>query len=92
MTTNANLHLGDSPIFDDPIRYRQLVGALQYVTLSRPDITFAVNKVCQFMHSPTNNHWSAVVKRILRYLQGTSSLGLRLQCTSNTTLMLLFIV
>lgn len=55
-TTTANLFLGDSPLFFNLIRYRQMVGALQYVTLSRPDITFAVNKVCQFMHSPTKNH------------------------------------
>lgn len=53
ITTTANLALGDSPPFHDPVQYRQLVGALQYVTLSRPDITYAVNKVCQFMHSPT---------------------------------------
>ena len=84
MPTSANLTLGDSPTFDNPVRYRQLVGALQYVTLSRPDITFAVNKVCQFMHSPTENHW-AVVKRILRYLQGTSSYGLRLKQQSDLT-------
>ncbi|GJZ73000.1 putative RNA-directed DNA polymerase [Tanacetum coccineum] len=48
----------------------RVVGSLQYVTLSRPDIVFAVNKVCQFMHAPTENHWSAV-KRILHYLHGT---------------------
>ncbi|GKG15781.1 uncharacterized mitochondrial protein-like protein, partial [Tanacetum coccineum] len=42
---------------------------LQYVTLSRPDTVFAVNKVCQYMHAPTENHWSAV-KWILRYLHG----------------------
>ncbi|KAL9993337.1 putative RNA-directed DNA polymerase [Helianthus debilis subsp. tardiflorus] len=74
-TTTAPLSLGDSSPFDDPARYRQMVGALQYVTLSRPDITFAVNKVCQFMHAPTENHWSAV-KRILRYLHGTADQGL----------------
>nr|GEY52277.1 hypothetical protein [Tanacetum cinerariifolium] len=68
ITTTTNLHLGDSPLFDDPITYHQLVGALEYVTLSRPDITYAVNKVCQFTHSPTTNHWSAF-KRILCYLQ-----------------------
>ena len=68
-STKAPLTLGDSPSFDNPVRYRQVVGALQYLTLTRPDIAFAVNKVCQFMHSPTENHWTAV-KRILRYLRG----------------------
>lgn len=59
----------------DPASYRQVVGALQYLTLTRPDIAFAVNKVCQFMHSPTDVHWSAV-KRILRYLKNTVHHGL----------------
>ncbi|KAD6454826.1 hypothetical protein E3N88_09532 [Mikania micrantha] len=76
-TTTTTLCLGDSPLFSDPVKYRQIVGALQYVTLTRPDITYAVNKVCQFMHSPTENHWSAV-KRILRYLLGSSGDGLRI--------------
>lgn len=61
---------------EDCTRHRSMVGALQYLTLTRPDISFAVNKVCQFLHSPTTVHWSAV-KRILRYVQGTLSLGLR---------------
>ncbi|GKE26045.1 putative RNA-directed DNA polymerase [Tanacetum coccineum] len=83
--TTTNLHLGDSPLFDDPVKYRQLVGALEYVTLSRPDIIYAVNKVCQFMHSLTTNHWSAV-KRILRYLQGTSDYGLFIKHNSRFVL------
>jgi histone deacetylase 1/2 len=62
----------------DATRYRSIVGALQYLTLTRPDISFAVNKVCQFFHSPTVVHWSAV-KRILRYVQGTVSIGLRIR-------------
>ncbi|KAD4585188.1 hypothetical protein E3N88_22789 [Mikania micrantha] len=49
------------------------------------DIAFAVNKVCQFLHSPTENHWSAV-KRILRYLQGTANHGLLLQRSASFTL------
>lgn len=60
---------------DDSTKYSSLVGALQYLTLTRPDICFAVNKVCQYLHAPTTVHWSAV-KRILRYVRGTMNLGL----------------
>lgn len=85
ITTTNNLSIGSSPLFNDPVKYHQLVGALQYVTLSRPDINFVVNKVFQFIHSPTENHWS-VVKRILRYLQGTSDHGLLIQHDSGSIL------
>jgi histone deacetylase 1/2 len=61
----------------DSTEYRSIVGALQYWTLTRPDISFVVNKVCQFLHKPTTVHWSAV-KRILRYLQYTLGIGLRI--------------
>jgi len=62
--------------FSNPIRFRQIMGALQYLTFTRrPDICFAVNRVCQFMHAPTDSHWAAV-KRILRYLKGTTSRSL----------------
>ena len=42
--------------FSDPTRFRQIVGALQYLTFTRPDICFVVNIVCQFMHAPTDSH------------------------------------
>lgn len=45
MTSNANLALGDISKFDNMVKYRQLVGSLQYITLSRMNNTFAVNKV-----------------------------------------------
>ena len=54
--------------------HRSTIGALKYVTLTRPNISFAVNKVCQFMHQPTDVHWVAV-KRILRYLKQTIDHG-----------------
>ncbi|CAL2227060.1 unnamed protein product [Prunus armeniaca] len=67
-------YLHGSPLLD-PTEYRSLVGALQYLTITRPDISFAVNQVCQFMHQPTDIHWKAV-KLILRYVLGTSHDGL----------------
>jgi histone deacetylase 1/2 len=66
----------------DPHLYRSVVGALQYATITRPDITYAVNKASQFMHSPTDEHWNGV-KRILRYLKGTLHFGLHISSTSS---------
>ncbi|CAL8994451.1 unnamed protein product [Prunus brigantina] len=65
----------EGTLLSDPTLYRSLVGALQYLTFTRPDIAFAVNTVCQFMNAPTDTHF-ALVKRILRYLQGTLQYGI----------------
>jgi histone deacetylase 1/2 len=51
--------------------------------LTRPDIAFAVNKVCQFLHAPTTVHWS-VVKRILRYIRGTLTFGHHIKRSQST--------
>lgn len=61
----------------DPSEYRTVVGSLQYLCLTRLDIAYAVNKLSQFMHRPTTVHWDAV-KRLLRYLSGTTDHGLAL--------------
>jgi histone deacetylase 1/2 len=45
---------------EDSTKYKSLVGALQYLTLTQPYISHAVNKVCQYLHAPTTTHWSAV--------------------------------
>ena len=77
MFSHCKLNKHGSDTMQDPTLYRSTVGALQYVTLTRPEIAFSVNKACQFMASPLDSHWS-VVKRILRYLSGTSTYGLLL--------------
>ncbi|KAK9049437.1 hypothetical protein SSX86_031595 [Deinandra increscens subsp. villosa] len=61
--------------FHDPTLYRSIVGALQYLTITRPDLSFAVNQVSQYLQSPTVNHYQEV-KRILRYVKGTPHYGL----------------
>jgi histone deacetylase 1/2 len=63
-----SLHEGTDLGPKDATNYRSVVGAPQYLILTRPDISFAVNKVCQFLHAPTMVHWAAV-KPILRYLK-----------------------
>jgi hypothetical protein len=65
----------------DPTHYRSIVGALQYLTSTRPDIAYAVQQVCLYMHDPREPHIGAM-KRILRYLQGTLDLGLHLHRTT----------
>ncbi|KAG7546558.1 Retrotransposon gag domain [Arabidopsis suecica] len=59
----------------DPSAYRKLVGKLMYLQLTRPDIAFAVNTLCQFSHDPRDIHLTAVHK-VLRYLKGTAGQGL----------------
>lgn len=74
LTTTAQLSSLGLP-FSDPTLYRSLVGALQYLTITRPDLSYSVNQVSQFLHVPTEDHFQAV-KRILRYVKGTISYGL----------------
>ncbi|KAF7834709.1 retrovirus-related Pol polyprotein from transposon TNT 1-94 [Senna tora] len=68
MVSNSRLSKDGDNLMSDPTLYRSTVGALQYVTITRPDLSFAINKVCQFMSNPLDEHWAAV-KRILRYLK-----------------------
>ena len=56
--------------------YRSLIGNLLYLTATRPDIMFAANLLSRFMHSPSHFHYAAA-KRVLRYIQGTTSYGKR---------------
>ncbi|KAK9049545.1 hypothetical protein SSX86_031486 [Deinandra increscens subsp. villosa] len=74
-----------TPLADGGTEYRQLAGALQYLTFTRPDISYAVQQICVHMHSPTTDHMNAL-KRILRYVQGTISHGLTITPSVSTSL------
>jgi len=76
---------GDCLSPENATRYRSGVGALQYLSLTRPDISFSINRVCQYMSSLTTVHWVAV-KRILRYLCSTIDFGL--QFTKSSSMLL----
>ena len=70
-------------LLEDPSYFRRLVGALEYLTLTRLDLSYSVNSASQFMHAPTVMHLK-MVQRILRYVKGI--IDIVLHFTSNTTL------
>ena len=63
--------------FPDATLYRSITGALQYLTLTRPEISFAVQQACLYMHDPRVPHYNHV-ERVLRYLKGTLDHGLHI--------------
>lgn len=65
--------------------YQHVIGKLIYLTITRPDITFAIHILCQFMQNPTCVHMQ-VAKRVLRYLLGTVSEGVFLAFQSGAML------
>jgi hypothetical protein len=77
-TTKLSAQTGDLLAPNDATKYRNLVGALQYLTLTRADISYLVNKVCQYLHAPTTDHLMTV-KHILRFLQQTLGMGLHIR-------------
>jgi histone deacetylase 1/2 len=70
---------------DDATKYRSLVGGLQYLTITRPNLSYDINRFCQFLHAPEDSHMT-VVKRILRYLRLTAQFGIRLWSDPSTVL------
>lgn len=75
MDPNVKLLPKQGDPYPIPGRYRRLVEKLNYLTMTRLDISFQVNIVSQFLNSPCDSHWHAVV-RILRYIKGSPGKGL----------------
>ncbi|XP_040374084.1 secreted RxLR effector protein 161-like [Rosa chinensis] len=59
----------------DSTMFKQVVGSLMYLTATRPDLMYGVSLISRFMSCPTMSHWLAA-KRILRYVRGTTELGI----------------
>ena len=75
MSTTINLDPDEKGKPVDITNYRAMIGSLLYLTASRPDIMFAVCLCARFQSNPKESHLKAV-KRILRYIKGTTNLGL----------------
>ena len=85
MDPNLKLMADQSEVYPDSKRYRRLVGKLINLTITRPDIFFAVGVVSQFMQNPHVDHWNAVM-RILRYVKRAPGKGLLYDDKGNTQL------
>ncbi|XP_071688565.1 uncharacterized mitochondrial protein AtMg00810-like [Rutidosis leptorrhynchoides] len=83
--TNGKLSLSTGPAYKNPTEYHSLAGALQYLTFTRPDISYAVQQICLYMHDPKEVNMQAL-RRILRYLKGTLTHGLHLTPSSLSSL------
>jgi hypothetical protein len=81
-TEKLSVHDGTPLGPEDVKNYRSVIGALPYLSHTRLDLAFAINKACQYLSAPTTVHWTAV-KRILRYVKATLGLGLKL-CRSTS--------
>ncbi|GAV62321.1 LOW QUALITY PROTEIN: hypothetical protein CFOL_v3_05845 [Cephalotus follicularis] len=75
MDPNQKFGIDDGSPLTDVHQYRSLIGKLIYLTVTRPDISFAVGVLSQFMQAPQKAHWDADI-RILRYLKSVPGKGL----------------
>jgi hypothetical protein len=78
MKTNVKLGLEDGEPINDIEQYQRLVGKLIYLTVTRPDISFTVSVISQFMYAPRTGHLNAI-DRIHRHLKGTPGQGILMQ-------------
>ena len=72
----------EEPIYD-PQQYKRLAGKLNYLTITRPDISFGVSVVSQFLNSTCVDHWNVVI-RFLMYIKGSSGKGLLYNSNNHT--------
>ncbi|KAH9668922.1 retrovirus-related pol polyprotein from transposon RE1 [Citrus sinensis] len=71
---NHQLALAEGPYFSDPVKYRRLVGILIYLSATRPELSYSVHLLSQFMQQPREQYWEAAL-RVVRYLKGNLGQG-----------------
>nr|XP_020155993.1 uncharacterized mitochondrial protein AtMg00810-like [Aegilops tauschii subsp. strangulata] len=81
--TKAKLFATDGSLALDASFYLSIVGALQYLTLTRPELQYAVQQACLHVHAPHDAHWT-LVKRILQYIRRTMDLSPTLHASTAT--------
>ena len=82
MEVNHKLAVATGASLHDAMQYRRLVGRLIYLTITRPELSYAVHILSQFMKEPKEDHLEAA-RRVLRYLKGHPGQGILLQSDSN---------
>ena len=85
MTSGLKISSQDGVPAEDAQLYRSAVGALQYVTVSKPKLAYSVDKICQFMKRLTDEHWK-VVKRVMRHLTTTMDYDIHLKKAAELSL------
>nr|GEX73947.1 copia protein [Tanacetum cinerariifolium] len=83
--TKGKLSSEGGDLYSDPTYFQSLAGALQYLTFTRPGISYAVQQIYLHMHAPLEGHMAAL-KRILCYIQGTLQFGLHITKSSTNSL------
>ncbi|XP_066315734.1 uncharacterized mitochondrial protein AtMg00810-like [Miscanthus floridulus] len=81
--TKPKASTANGKLIDDATTYRSIAGALQYLTITRPDIAYAVEQVCLHMHALRDVHHT-MMKRILWYVKGTTSLNIQLRAAPSS--------
>jgi len=72
---NVKLSADEGDLVEDTIMYKRIMGSLIYMTITRPDLSYAIRVVSQFMQTPRKPHLDAV-RRILRYIKYTLQCGI----------------
>jgi len=81
MEPNLKISQSEGELLEDPTVYRRLIGRLLYLTITRPDICYSVNRLSQFLTTPRLPHLQAA-HRILRYIKGAPGQGIFLAADS----------
>ena len=70
LPANVKLMIDDGDLYADPVHYRKIVGKLSFLSRTRPDLSFSIKTLSQFMHQPRVHHVQAL-HHVLRYVSHT---------------------